>query len=157
MFWIGFTEEPLFKVDPKEEGLVGRIVLGKHKETFVTHLMTWSEQQYIEHWKLALRRVLDGKSAALITDMRTPVQSSHLVWWPMWKIDDDIVFHNQLLFFEARKIKGPDVDVESLYSFVGEHHSHNVEGTPVSEWKVPVSDIEIFLAGGPFVESTATH
>jgi len=78
MFWIGFTQEPLFKVEPTEEGLVGRIVLGKHKETFVTHLLTWSEQHYVEHWKLALRRALNGMSAALITDRE--LQSSQTTW-----------------------------------------------------------------------------
>jgi len=67
------------------------------------------------------------------------------------------VFHNQLLFFAAHKIQGPALDIESLYSFVGERQSHDVDGTPISEWTVPVSDVEIFLAGGPFVESTATH
>ncbi|MGO8788436.1 MAG: hypothetical protein ACLQVL_13795 [Terriglobia bacterium] len=109
-------------------------------------MWTWSGQQYVNQWKGALLRALEGKPSALITDMRTPSQSSHLVWWPMWKINCEIVFHNQLLFFGQHKVEGSHIDIELLYGFIGKRLSHNNEGTPLSEWTVPVSDVEIFLA-----------
>jgi hypothetical protein len=86
MFWVGFTDEPLIKLEPTEaDGRVGLLVLGSHEERFPVHFSVWSEQQYVGHWKRALVHALDGKPSALITDMATPAQSSHLIWWPMWK------------------------------------------------------------------------
>jgi hypothetical protein len=97
MFRIEFADERLIKISPGEKGRVGLLVLGQHNERFVAHTQTWSEEQYAEHWLLALDRVLGGKPSALITDMTTPVESSHLVWWPMWKIHNEVVFPQTLL------------------------------------------------------------
>jgi contact-dependent growth inhibition (CDI) system CdiI-like immunity protein len=58
------------------------------------------------------------------------------------------VFHNQLFFFEEHGIEGSQIDVERLYGVVGERSSHNDDGKAISEWIVPVSDVETFLAGG---------
>ena len=145
MFWIGFTTEKPPYDGLGEEGPRGLLMLGEHEETFVAHTDTWSEEQYIRHWRLALGRVLDGRSSALVTDMRTPAQSSHLVWWPVWKVRNKLVFHNQLLFFAKHNVEGENVDIERLYGLVGTHSSPKQESLPVSEWQVAVEDIEKFL------------
>lgn len=151
MFQIEFTDERLIMIRPGEKGRVGLLVLGQHKERFVAHTQTWSEEQYAEHWLLALDRVLHGEPAALITDMATPVESSHLVWWPMWKIESEIIFHNQLLFFEQHRVQGVQLNVTSLYNLIGERLSQNSEGVALSEWAVPIADVKKFLrsAGDP--------
>ena len=146
MFWIGFTDEPLIKLEPHEdEGKVGLLVLGQDRERFVVHTRIWSELEYLDHWRAALIRALDGKEAALITDMRTPTESSHLIWWPMWRVNNEVVIHNQLLSFEEHKIQETHIDVGRLHRFIGEYHSHDKEGTPLSEWTVSVSEVEVFL------------
>jgi hypothetical protein len=145
VFRIGFTNDRRTRLYPGEKGLVGFLVIGSHEEAFVAHTWNWSEQQYNDHWKRALVRALDGKPAALVTDMRTPAQSSHLVWWPIWRVDGEVVFHNQLLFFAQYEIAGSHVDIERLYDRIGEHFTHNDEGVPVSQWHVPVCEIESFL------------
>lgn len=149
MFLIGFTEESLIKLEPTEaDGRVGLLVLGSHEEGFPVHFSVWSEQQYIDHWKSALVRSLEGKPSALVTDMATPAQSSHLIWWPMWRTDRELVFHNQLFFFGQHGIEGSQIDVESLYEVIGERMTHDDEGVPLSEWSVPISDVRTFLADG---------
>jgi hypothetical protein len=145
MFWIGFIDKPLVKLEAREEGKTGLLVLGNHKEELPVHFGTWSESQYVSHWRSALFRALDGRRSALVTDMRLPSQSSHLVWWPMWRVGSSLVFHNQLLFFEQYGIHGTHLDVENLYEFTGVRLSNNKEGTPLSEWFVPVSAVEEFL------------
>jgi hypothetical protein len=145
MFWIGFTKQPLLDAEPNEEGLVGLLMLGNYEERFVSHTCAWSERDYAEQWRCALATALDGKPSALITDMRTQAQSSHLVWWPMWKVGSDVVLHNQLLFFAKHKVKGAYIEIERLYELIGEHTSTNSDGTPVSEWRVPLDDIKEFL------------
>jgi len=144
MFSIGFINDPLIGVDLSEER-VGLIALGNFEERFIAHTLNWSEQEHSHHWKRALVRVLAGEPSALVTDMLTPTQSSHLVWWPIWMIDSEVVFHNQLLFFGQHKIQGPLIDPEQLYELIGEYTTHNDEGTPLSEWRVSVRDVETFL------------
>jgi contact-dependent growth inhibition (CDI) system CdiI-like immunity protein len=159
VFWIGFSDEPISKVDPEEKGRVGLLLLGDHKERFVVHMDIWSKGDYVFQWKRALKRVLSGDQSALITDMHTPTTSNHLVWWPMWKFGDAVVFHNQLLFFKKHEILwcrsperrkghsvGPSpVDVDTLYKFVGQRESQSPDGRPLSEWRVPVREIRDFL------------
>src|SRR5690349_2307623 len=99
MFSIGFTNEMWSPVEPGEVGRVGLLRLGTVEERFVSHFQTWSERDYSEHWRHALLRCLNGDPSALVTDMQTPTQSSHLVWWPVWKLGRELVFHNQLFFF----------------------------------------------------------
>jgi len=147
MFWIGFTDEPLIEAEAGELGRVGLLVLGNQEERFVVHLSAWSEHQYVEHWARSLNRAIAAGTSALITDMQTPSQSSHLVWWPVWRINDELVFHNQLLFFAQHEISGPEVDIDRLYRLIGELTPYNRGGTPVSEWRVSVSDVQKFLAG----------
>jgi len=65
----------------------------------------------------------------------------------MWKIDSEVVFHNQLLFFEQHKVEGSHIDIERLYGVIGERQRHNSDGTPLSEWAVPAAEIEMFLEG----------
>lgn len=146
MFWIGFTQNQPLELGPKERGCTGLIVLGTHEEHFVAHTWEWSQEDYLNQWRDGLSRALDGKHSALITDMKTPIQSSHLVWWPLWRVDHHIVFQNQLLFFAKHQLTGPRIEVELLYRLIGEHTSFNADGVPVSEWQIPVSDVERFLA-----------
>jgi hypothetical protein len=146
MFSIGFTDEPVTKIEPEDDGQVGLLVLGNHKEHFVAHMSIWSEKDYVEHWKAALARALAGKRSALITDMLTPMESSHLVWWPVWKVDNTLFFHNQLLFFDQHKIYSPQINLCKLYKLIGDRRSEDDDGTALSEWCIPVSEVEEFLA-----------
>jgi hypothetical protein len=146
MFSIRFIDEQFDEADPWEKGRVGLLVLGDHEERFVAHTLNWSESEYVHHWTVALKRALEIGCSALITDLLTPTQSSHLVWWPVWKIEDEVVFHNQLFFFEQHNVKGPGVDVEELYTIVGEHSSYDDEGVLISEWRVPLEDVQRFLS-----------
>jgi hypothetical protein len=63
----------------------------------------------------------------------------------MWRVNAEVVFHNQLLFFEQHKIQESNVDIVRLYGVIGERHSHDEEGAPLSEWTISVSDVEVFL------------
>jgi contact-dependent growth inhibition (CDI) system CdiI-like immunity protein len=140
-----WTHLPLQKVEPQEEGRVGLLVLGKHKERFVVHFQTWTSEQYKRQWRSALIRGLQSLSSALITDMRVSAQSSHLVCWPFWRIGRELLFHNQLLFFGQNNLRGGNLDIDHLYAVVGEHSRLSQNGAPISEWTVPVSDVEHFL------------
>lgn len=146
MFSIGFLDDPIVDAEPGENGRMGLIKLGTWKERFVAHLWTWSEAEYAEHWRRALRLVLSAKPSALITDMKSPSQSSHLVWWPMWRANGEIIFHNQLFFFAQHGIEGPRLNLDQLFRLIGDRVQVDKDGEQISEWKVPLSDVEEFLA-----------
>jgi hypothetical protein len=146
MFSIRFTDEPLFDPEPGEIGRVGLLQFGFAEERFVSHLWNWAEQDYSAHWKRALSRTLEGKPSALITDMRTPSQSSHLVWWPIWRVQANLVFHHQLFFFSQHAVESLSGDVETLFDFVGDRRTHDSENNQISEWIVPASAVELFLS-----------
>ena len=145
MFSIGFTDERLVKSEPGEKGRIGLLILDEHEERFIAHTLTWSENQYLEHWTDALQRALEGKPAALVTDLLTPVQSSHLVWWPIWKIGSELVFQNQLLFFKDHHISGTRIIPEELYRLIGQHTSRDSDNNLLSEWRTPASHVQHFL------------
>ncbi len=145
MFSIGFTQEPLSNPEPGEIARVGLLTLENSEERFVSHFCTWSEQDYSTHWRHALRIALEERPSALITDMRTPQQSSHLIWWPMWRNDKDVVFNNRLFFFSQHGVENILGGAESLFRFIGERRIHDSKNRLISAWTVPVSDIELFL------------
>ncbi len=145
MFWIGFTQEPLLDAEPGEVGRIGMLKLGTAEERFVSHWWTWHEEDYVDHRRDALLRALAGDPSALVVDMTTPAQSSYLIWWPMWRVRDEVVFHNQLFFFEQHGIQGPHLDLTHLFSLIGERATRNEAGEPISEWCVPASDVGKFL------------
>ncbi|MGE5324071.1 MAG: hypothetical protein ACM3SW_14475, partial [Actinomycetota bacterium] len=122
----------------------GLLRLGPYEERFVSHLVNWSRREYEARWRSALKRVLDHQPAALITDMWLPTQNSHLLWWPMWLVDSNVIFHNQLLFFEQHGVT-EELNVLALYDLIGPRLSQDDEGTPISEWSVPAVEIKSFL------------
>lgn len=145
MFWIGFIKETFVPDEPGERGAFGLLRLGSWEERFVAHFDEWSKPTYSQQWRRALDRVLEAKSSALVTDMWLPTHSSCLTWWPMWRFEDTIIFQNHLFFFEQHGVHDPGIEIEDLYRLVGPRQTHDPEGTPVSEWTVPVSAVLKFL------------
>lgn len=145
MFSIEFVDDEFVEAEPGEKGRVGRLVLNSYQEQFIAHTLTWTEMEYLEQWTSALLRAVEGKASALVTDMLTPIQSSHLVWWPMWRIGEELVFQNRLFFFKQHKIEGPTLLLERLYEMIGEHTSIDREGNPLSEWRVTLLDVQGFI------------
>ena len=142
---IKFIGEPFVEADPGEKGRLGLLRLNEHEERFVAHTSAWSEMDYTEHWITALFRALEGKPSALITDMLLPSQSSHLVWWPMWKTGEELIFQNQLFFFNHHGVKGAILNVEHLFELLGEHQSYDEENNRLSEWHIPIYEVNEFI------------
>lgn len=145
MFVIKFIDELFVEAEVGEKGRMGLLRLNEHVERFVAHTVNWSELEYAEHWISALLRVLEGKPSALITDMLFPSESSHLVWWPMWRVGDELVFQNQLLFFKQHGIKGAILNADQLYELIGVHRSYDGDNNRLSEWRVAVADVQEFI------------
>lgn len=143
MFYIGFKTGP--RVD--EEGwrhALGGLELGADSDSFSADLSTWSMPEYEAQWREGIARLAAGcESSGLVTSYAGPDAPLHFMW-PMWRVRDQIVFHEHLVPGDA--ITGPDVN-DQFYQAVGQRRSRTDDGEPISEWTVPFSELLAFLAG----------
>jgi hypothetical protein len=142
MFYIGFKTPP--QVDSEGwQHAIGGIELGSESDSFAADMSTWTPRDYEAQWHQGIARLAAGaSSSALITSYAGPEGAFHSMW-PMWKVGDQVVFHEHLVPAEA--VSPSDV-VASFYDAVGERRAHSENGEPVSEWQVPFADVLAFLA-----------
>jgi hypothetical protein len=145
-FSIAFTDEPPRYPydDPLMAAAIGALVIGETTERFESSLYQWNKEDYKAQWKNALNVLLkESNKAALIVTYESPEVSTHLEWWPMYRIGSTVFLQNHLLFYN--QISGP-FSVENAFSFLRDRESVNEEGQPLSEWRVSLSEIEEFAA-----------
>lgn len=141
MFYIGFRTGPRVDAEGWRHAL-GGIELGSESDGFTADLSTWSPRDYEAQWREGIARLAAGEeSSALITSYAGPEAPVHSIW-PMWRVGTQVVFQEHLVPGDA--IEGPNV-VDAFYRAVGERRSRS-EGSPISEWTVPFSDVLAFLA-----------
>lgn len=143
-FSIRFEKKPLCypyddEITPAASGL---LVLGVGRETFLASLFQWRAQDYERQWAQAIAALLKGKKkAALITTYGSPEVATHLEWWPMYLVGNTVYFQNQLLFYHQLPRR---FSIESSFSFLGDRNTVNEEGKKISEWRVPLTEVEAF-------------
>jgi len=101
----------------------------------------WSREDYERQWRQAIAAVLHGKKSALITEYVSPQAASHLVWWPMYLVEDRVFFQSHLLFYN--QLNEP-FSIENALSFVRDRKTASPEGEKISEWSVHRSEVEAF-------------
>jgi hypothetical protein len=120
----------------------GLLVLGEFQEGFLASLYQWSREDYERQWRQAIAALLHGmKKSALMTEYLSPETASHLVWWPMYLVEDRVFFQNHLLFYN--QLKEP-FSIENALSFVRDRKTASFEGEKLSEWSVHLSEVETF-------------
>ena len=145
MFNIAFV--PDMKNDLGYE--FGYIMLGSSKEGFRSGLSYWSIAQYEKHWHEAVTRLVMGaESSALITDLPLSSSANDVInWWPMWREDEIVYIHEQLLFQPAMK---GGFDPSDPYRHVDPREVETDEGQRISEWTVPLQDFVDYLGANPY-------
>jgi CdiI N-terminal domain len=142
MFYIGFKSG--VRVD--EEGwryASGGLELGPDSDSFSADLSTWTMQDYESQWREGIARLAAGMpSSALITSYAGPDAGFHSMW-PMWKVGDQVVFHEHLVPDEV--VNHSDI-ADSFYAAVGDRRTHSEDGQPISEWFVLFADVLHYLA-----------
>jgi hypothetical protein len=142
MFAIRFGAEAFSEAGPDQASLYGTIVLGDHRETFISSLTYWSRAQYEEHWRSALQRVaVEGNDSCLITSLSNPSVSNMLFWWPMYRDPDIVHFQEGILLFET--LDRP-FDPARPFDVIPPRETVNEDGLQISEWHVPVQEIYDF-------------
>jgi hypothetical protein len=146
-FSIGFTGVPnqFLHDDPSIPSAIGQIVAGELKEEFVSSLYEWTKEDYVLQWVVSLRRFLDGADrAVLITFYANSKESSNLEWWALYRGESGIVHvQNHLPWFENLD---REFSVSDAERFLKDRITVNEDGNRLSEWNVPLSDIESFFS-----------
>jgi hypothetical protein len=143
MFNLQFVSEQTRSSERNEVVIRGQITLGEFSEAFEASLSYWLPSDYEQHWLEAARRIADGHAeSAIITNMYDPSNSAFIVWWPMWRINQTIYVHNQLLFLDRlSSVLSPS----DPYMHIGERYVQNEEGEKISEWQIGMEDIQNFI------------
>lgn len=149
-FSISFMNLPL--EHPYEDESIkaarGLIVLGDSSEEFLANLREWTEAEYREQWINSIRSLLDGElKAVLITTFSSPTVASHLEWWALYRVGEDVFAQNQLLFFGH--VKG-EFDSNKAVQFLKDRETRNEEGLPISEWTVSMDDLRLYAEKSGF-------
>lgn len=143
MFEIGLTDQTVEELDPGVDAVYGQIRIGDFQETFIASLDCWKPDQYEQHWISAVRRIVHSEErSALITSYVEPSVSQYLVWWPLYRVGENVHIQNQLLFFNQL---GRPFSAEHFWDSVGERRHCSDDGRKISEWILPVKDVKMYL------------
>jgi hypothetical protein len=124
----------------------GCINIGTLRERFEASLEFWTLSDYRSHWQRSIQRIADRHDkSCLITSLTEPKSANFLQWWPIYRIGERAHFQNQILFLN--EIRG-GFDPNDPYQFVRDRMTISADGSPISEWSVPVSSLLWFLKGG---------
>ena len=146
MFSIGFTDEPLEypEDDTSIPAAPGRLLLGKSIEEFLANLSEWAKSDYESHWMRELKVLLEGnpKVALVVSYYGNP--ASNMQIWRAYRDGEWVHFQNQILWYRNLP---PGFEVSKLSQHIPDREATTAEGNRISEWDVPIRDIESFLRG----------
>lgn len=142
-FQIKFTNNTAIIV---EEGggpiMVGEIRMGDFVEKFESPLDFWTKEDYQAQWKNALIYITSqGSKSCLITSIYNPKTSNFLRWWVLYRIENDVIFQDQIFFLNLSK----SFDLRDPYKSIPDYRNVNPEGKRISEWLISIEEITKFL------------
>lgn len=121
----------------------GRIQLADFSEIFESSLEYWKEGDYLSQWYDGIFRVVNRKQeSCLITSVTDPASANFLFWWPIYIDGLNAIFQNQVLFLDRLP---SSFDEKFPYASLKPRRSVSDEGTKISEWTVPIMDLEDWL------------
>jgi len=110
----------------------GEIQIDSFVESFDSDQSYWSQQQYMEQWKSASARLKEGKPSLFITSVTEPEKSNFIRTWICYPIDDELVFHERILFLD--ELETP-FNIENPHLSIDPYNSVSEDGGPISEWR----------------------
>jgi hypothetical protein len=124
-------------------GLLGRVTIDDHAEEFLASLALWTREQYEAHWLDAAARLVGGEErTAFFTN-------AYQFWWAMWQDEGDIRVQEELLTADRLEQLGKSWDINRVpYQLLNDYRRTTEEGEGISEWRLRIDDLEMFLAVG---------
>lgn len=146
-FSIRLLPEPTPEHESDEKVSWGEITIGPFRERFLSPLSYWSAADYERHWRQAAARIVQSPApSCLITSMRDPAMANFIFWWVMYRAGDTVLVQNQILFLDNLS---PPFDPDDPFSSISERRTVSEDGEEISEWSIPIKDVESFLIEEP--------
>jgi len=121
----------------------GTIQIGDFKENFEIDLSFWSLDQYVDHWKQSLARLIEGETkSCLLTSLSDPAEANFFYWWPMYREGNKIFVQNGVLFLDEAK---DSFTPENPYQSIPERETISEDGELISEWEISVNTLRDYL------------
>lgn len=142
MIWlIPENKEDLPLLEP--EVRFGEIVLGEYVERFEAPTSYWTAEDYQEHWKQAIERIVGGEEkSCLITSMYDPELANFIFWWPIFREGTKVFVQNQVLFLKDDKTP---LNPLNPFASIKDRQTLTEDGLLISEWEISISELEFFL------------
>jgi hypothetical protein len=123
----------------------GEIVLGQFVERFESPFDFWTAADYERQWVEGVTRILHGASkSVLVTSMIQPEAANFIMWWPMYRSDNAVIYRNHILLMD--QVKQP-FEINNLYSFVPDRADSVDEEHSISEWTLDLDQLKSFASG----------
>jgi CdiI N-terminal domain len=141
---------PMFDLEltgaPEGEGdrlfIWGRLTFGHFRDDFQAPLYDWAPGDYVEHWRDAATRLVEGAEVAVfLTHMMHPTAEYHL-GWPAWR-EGETVYVQERLFVTAELTEPFDPLHPEVHA--GPRRERTPDGQRIAQWQVGVSDVADFL------------
>jgi hypothetical protein len=145
VFRIGFTNDPIeFPYDDESvPAAVGELILEESREVFVANVSLWTKLDYQRHWTQALTALLKGSpKVSLVVCYSDPRFSSNQELWNLHRDGEWVHFQNKLMWNDNLPA---DFDPLEMNAYINDRISVDEDGNKISEWHVPIREIENFL------------
>jgi hypothetical protein len=144
-FFIGFTDDPLeYPYDDSNiPAAPGRLVRENVQRSFLANLSLWSRSDYKSHWVSELKALVGANpKVALVVSNNNPKASSNLEIWRVYRDGEWARFQNQLPRYNDLP---HGFEISKMSQYIQDRVVITAEGNKISEWDVPIRDIELFL------------
>jgi hypothetical protein len=120
----------------------GEIVINGFSERFESPFDFWTAADYERQWAQGVTRILEGElKSVLVTSMVQPEIANFIMWWPMYRDGNLVVFRNHLLMMQQ---SGQLFTIPNLYSFIPDRLDSADAEFKVSEWTIELDKMKSF-------------
>ncbi|MCA8911279.1 MAG: hypothetical protein KDB82_06220 [Planctomycetes bacterium] len=128
---------------PAEHNSVPALIrMGDFQERLLVNVSRWSREDYKRTWAQAVDLLREKDKSALITSYGgPPPESSGMRCWPLYRSQDVVYVHEQLLFFEQLDTHFSEAH---WWRSIPDRRVENEDGQKISEWCTRWEDLLAF-------------
>ncbi len=126
----------------------GQIVIDDFTENVFMPVEYWSLDEYKAQWKDGIERIKQGhEKSCLITKIYDPREYKFVELWSLYRRGDNVHIFNCLFVNEVYEeiIGQKEYSSKTCYDFISDYCPYTEDGTKVSEWIIPVDQIDKYL------------
>lgn len=122
---------------------IGEIQVADLQETFEMPLKYWSQNDYKQQWKNAIKRIVTHEQSCFVIELELTKTAPRANLWILYK-DGDIVHMQNKILFGLRFInmlKKEPFTMETCYNFIRPRRTKTDDGMKISEWNIELEAI----------------